>query len=73
MATCIIFVFLSLIEFAIVNKLLDLPQKTKFGKTRFSKWTREKVMVVDKVSRYLFPFSFLMFVFIFWNMFEGET
>ena len=73
MATCIIFVFLSLIEFAIVNKLLDLPQKTKFGKMIFSKWSRDRVMVVDKISRYVFPFSFLMFVFVFWNMFEGEV
>ena len=69
MASCIIFVFMSLIEFAIVNKLLDSPKKdSKLGKR--NKWSREQVMVVDKISRYLFPAAYIIFVFVFYNIFD---
>ena len=77
MATCIIFVFLSLIEFAVVNALLDSPKsRTKLElkhKCLYfeAQCTRDQIIVVDKISRFFFPLSYLLFVLVFWNMFEG--
>ena len=69
MASAIVFVFLSLIEFALVNKLLDAKKKDKiFGNK--NKWSREQVMAVDKISRFIFPMSYAIFVFIFYNLFS---
>ena len=67
-ASSIFFVFLSLIEFALVNKLLDTPTTKKLSDRK--KWTRDQVMAVDKVSRYVFPVSYIIFVFVFWNIFK---
>ena len=66
-ASSIFFVFLSLIEFALVNKLLDSPHRKKLSERK--RWSRESVMAVDKVSRYIFPVSYVIFVFVFWNIF----
>ena len=67
-ASSIFFVFLSLIEFALVNKLLDSPHRKKLSERK--RWSRESVMAVDKVSRYIFPVSYVIFVFVFWNIFK---
>ena len=69
MASSIVFVFLSLIEFALVNKLLDCPKKeVKVG--RRNRFSREQVMLVDKISRYIFPISYLVFVSVFYGIFN---
>ncbi|KAL4230921.1 Glycine receptor subunit alpha-3 [Mactra antiquata] len=101
MATCLTFVFLALLEFALINVLARTdsrsPLENKIKKTKITKvqpadsddaddikptkkeilmtklsqwwaalWSKGRAPFLDRISRFIFPVSFLLFNLIYW-------
>ncbi|XP_045206730.2 glycine receptor subunit alpha-2-like [Mercenaria mercenaria] len=73
MFVCLLFVFASLLEFACVNVLIQNKYKNNKKNVSEDKKTfdssaygqREKALQVDKISKFVFPSTYILFAFIF--------
>ncbi|XP_023209426.1 glycine receptor subunit alpha-2-like isoform X2 [Centruroides sculpturatus] len=82
MSFCTVFVFLSLMEYALVNVILEESDKiTKYEEERISNFRpkinnqnrmlrqRQKAILVDRISRVMFPSSFIILNVTYWLYF----